>query len=259
MRSIASFTLLLALIFLGENFACRKRGAASPTLDSLEEGSEAGVSPPLGEQIKNLEVQIDQLKDKLKKSDDLSEEDRQKMLEDLQKMQIARQEMEAAAKKMLASIQTPEQPIVPQVGSAGQKRYIFAGTDCIEIPGNRSDEGLPLRAVGCANQVNQHWVAEAIDAFSFRIVAQNTAPNNIPKCLHIAGASINEGALLEQFTCLQNGDTSQHFQFMDIQNQLEFKLKNLHSGLCLKIAPNGQIIQGSCMNNFTLFKWSLVK
>ena len=135
--------------------------------------------------------------------------------------------------------------------NATEKHLIFYNSDCLSIGDNSTTEGALVYAKPCSNSSSQQVTAETENG-SYRFVFQNSQ-----KCLYVQGASSSDGAALQQLTCRRNGDSSELFQFAEPQNTYDFKLKNVKSGLCLKINTDGKILQSNCATNYTLFRWRL--
>ncbi len=151
------------------------------------------------------------------------------------------------------STSTPTTPPANNLGTPSTTKHeIFYNTDCLAIGDGSSTEGALVYAKPCQKLASQTLAYEKLSNNTYRFIFQNSQ-----KCLYVQGASSAEGAALQQLSCRRNGDTSELFVFADPANTYDFKLKNVRSGLCLKIASDGKIIQGNCATNYTIFRWRL--
>jgi TolA-binding protein len=244
------------------------------------------------EQLSRLQADIDKLNEQLKSSQEMSLEERRKLQAQLEEAKRQREAAEQRQKELAAKTSSPSTPTAggtvvtttgtgsttPTSGSQAPtttsspaspstrpnptaptnnigtpsttKHAIFYATDCLAVGDNSTTEGALVYARPCNNASSQTLSFERLDNNTYRFVFQNSQ-----KCLYVQGASSSDGAALQQISCRRNGDTSELFQFADPPNSFDFKLRNVRSGLCLKIGNDGKIFQSNCTTNYTIFRW----
>ena len=142
----------------------------------------------------------------------------------------------------------PAAPASSATTIANGSRYALTfGSDCMDVAGASTAVSARIIAYPCSFQANQLFRFELAATATFRIIAENSK-----LCLYIYGASVNDGMPLEQQTCRRNGDSSELFQLSGT-NISGVKIRNVRSGLCLKILADGKIVQSNCTTNYTTF------
>ena len=136
-------------------------------------------------------------------------------------------------------------------GQVIQNRIIFSGQTCLGVDAKSTANNALIKGQACDNSAFQRYNAEVLANGQMLLINRGSA-----KCFYVEGASSNAGAKIQQQDCRRNGDTSGTFKFIEVQG-FDFKIQNVRSGKCLKLAATGDLTQEDCATNATMFRWAV--
>jgi hypothetical protein len=124
-------------------------------------------------------------------------------------------------------------------GSSQVRNRDWSAT-CLEIDHARSWDGADATVDWCSfNGSNQRWRLVDLGGGWHNVVVQHTG-----QCLDVRGVSHDDGAQIQQWTCLGTGQENQHWKLVGAGSGYS-KLVARHSGKCLDKA-GWNVVQWNC-------------
>jgi hypothetical protein len=133
--------------------------------------------------------------------------------------------------------------------SYSQIRALHSGK-CVDVPSNSMSNGAPVQQWDClgSGQFSQHWALFRVESTTippyFELVSRHSG-----KCLDVTGASIGNGALVQQWGCLGSTQANQQVSLFPVGTSGYYRLVFRHSGKCLDVTD------ASTANGARLQQW----
>ena len=250
--------LLCVLVIVS---ACKPR-RTTDELESGEKQSSVDANPvdDTEARIDKIKASIDELQDQKKNSNQLSDAERAELEKQLNQAKIDLAEAEAKAVKAKAEADALAKakadaasttPPPPAVVLQGPYSIYFPDTnDCIQLfDPNITTDGSRFRGQPCNNSAGQQLLLEIRDQGYYRIIHKMTN-----KCMILEGNLAADGTAMALRPCKATPENVELWRYVDVSaDGAHFKIQNRQSGLCLHIAVGGELQQGNCVNNYTLF------
>jgi hypothetical protein len=248
--------ILSALLILG---ACKSR---SP-MDNIADDQAASAD---SSRVDTLEVLIEALKNQLETNQKMSESERAELEKKLKEA-----EAEKAKAEMGSPVGTPTPgpsssptptptprptatptPTAPRIDGPYYIYYMDAErTDCMQpFDAANVADGSILRGYPCNNSETQQLTLEIRDNGYFRLIHKMTN-----KCVTLEGNTGAEGTPPTLRPCKATADASEQWKFFESAADFStFKMQSRLSNFCLKFGNDGTMFQGSCVNNYTMYR-----
>lgn len=207
------------------------------------------------ERIAELSKTLESLSKQIESQNQMDEATKKQLEAEIeeQKKAVAAEQAKRAEIEKAAAAAKAAADAAAAAGQKSGKLALVYGTDCLDIVGQSTVDGAPLRAFPCGAATSQQFMTETVAPNSFRLVNLGSM-----KCIVVENASTAEGARLVQQTCKRDGSLNELFSAVGGTPPAAAKFRGGGSQLCLKTGTNGLVFQGNCANNFTMYSQRVI-